>query len=945
MLIPYIEQVLVGVFIPNRKLHTAPMKQLGKYLKGKGYSIYYFEDTYRDETPVETWPHVDVILTFFSEGIDFIKIKKYAEMHKPLEINKIDPQFLLLDRRAVMSVLDKIGVPTALRITYNAKPERSSSVYIPPNSIEPHRAQKTDSITYKTKKENDTTRDKPDETVVNMVVERELSKFGIMAEDLFKPSEVRECSGNVLSIDNKRIEKPYVEKPVYSEDHNINIYYSTECKGRENGVCRLFRKIGSKSSNFNKNSQGLSYRENGSYIYEKYMEMVDYLDIKVYVLGKKVYAETRKSPVKDGIVIRSKSGKEERKEIKLTEKEIDAVVSVSKAFGQFICGMDVLRSSNGQFIVVDVNGWSFVKSNPTYYTQTYLKFLDKEIKQNLLKKRAQLGDTSRKEDIDAYRKIVELIGQDIKKEQEKKKDLNASTGSVYSSTKSITEEITVRDIEIKGIHVFYRHARRTPKLKKKLLFSSEYLLEYTSNGNASHIAGRDTSRIKEIEKLLDKERAERKEFRTQKNLIALESLKEITQSNTNVRVKISSEEKEIRVTLKWGGLLTELSKKEIEYEAMEYEAFISTIEGDSFSTGTHHSPFKPVSDRRTERKIRIMANPEDRTQKTAEIFRRVFQWTGRVNDQIREKYFSTSREITEFTDKVCSRLASAYAMLKEEMLYKEASDKLTIEPISAPLPDESINSCVMGEPEINSLYRNKLTVKEEPIDNGAGDIVKGICAGVTSTECSCKEPNFLNRWCFAFNEYPVLTPKNTKTVIPLLLDFITYDILSSQYKVTESPIFKYFKNIYDIFALFNSHANLMYKSRIETFFSNDERILDIIKYIYERISSQSDTIYITKKFTALVLLKYILSIKETVYTNKQLAEEIESIIHSIGFLSSITLMHLSCKGVEYILIKYSHGIHISSKMNAKKRSPPEQILRTDRKKILALIRKSVFFRE
>lgn len=78
----------------------------------------------------------------------------------------------------------------------------------------------------------------------------------------------------LFQINGEVFHKPFVEKPLHAEDHNIYIYFPSSAGG---GSQRLFRKVGNRSSKYFPHS---NIRTNGSYMYEEFMP-TDGTDVKV----------------------------------------------------------------------------------------------------------------------------------------------------------------------------------------------------------------------------------------------------------------------------------------------------------------------------------------------------------------------------------------------------------------------------------------------------------------------------------------------------------------------------------------------------------------------------------------------------------------------------------------------------------------------------------------
>lgn len=148
---------------------------------------------------VENWPRCDVLISFFSTDFPLHKAVAYVKLRNPVCINDLPMQAILWDRRCVCAMLDYFEVPTPRRIIVS----RDGGPNIDPE-------------------------------LIKLVEANTGLKLG---QATSTPEVTLREDGNAIIVDGKVMEKPFVEKPVSGEDHNVYIYF------RGGSGRRLFRKV------------------------------------------------------------------------------------------------------------------------------------------------------------------------------------------------------------------------------------------------------------------------------------------------------------------------------------------------------------------------------------------------------------------------------------------------------------------------------------------------------------------------------------------------------------------------------------------------------------------------------------------------------------------------------------------------------------------------------
>nr|XP_037278856.1 inositol hexakisphosphate and diphosphoinositol-pentakisphosphate kinase-like isoform X19 [Rhipicephalus microplus] len=535
------KQVLVGICAMAKKSQSKPMKEILTRLEEFEYikTVVFPEEVILNE-PVEEWPLCDCLVSFHSKGFPLNKAIEYSELRNPFIVNDLFMQYDIQDRRKVYSILEGAGI--------------------------------------------------------------ELPRYAVLDRESADERQRELVEGeDHVEVNGVTFNKPFVEKPISAEDHNIYIYYPTSAGG---GSQRLFRKIGSRSSVYSPESR---VRKTGSFIYEEFMP-TDGTDVKVYTVGPDyAHAEARKSPALDGKVERDKEGKEVRYPVILTNTEKLIARKVCLAFKQTVCGFDLLRA-NGKSYVCDVNGFSFVKNSMKYYDD-----------------------------------CAKILGNMILRELAPQLHIPWSMPFQLDDP-PIVPTTFGKMMELRCVIAVIRHGDRTPKQKMKMEVKHPKffeLFEHYGGFKDGHIKLKKPKQLQEIldiSRFLLSEIEHKSDPEVEENKVKLEQLKSVLEmyghfSGINRKVQLkyqpkgrprhsSSDEDYPRepslvLILKWGGELTPAGRVQAEELGRVFRCMYPGGQGEYAGTRglgllRLHSTFR--------HDLKIYASDEGRVQMTAAAF-------------------------------------------------------------------------------------------------------------------------------------------------------------------------------------------------------------------------------------------------------------------------------------------------------------------------------------
>lgn len=159
---PVVEKkIRIGVCAMDKKARSKPMREILNRLTSDLFDIVVFGNDCIINQPIENWPIIDCLITFYSTNFPTAKALEYIKLRKPYLVNDLEMNDTLINRQKIYNLLAQVGIDTPKHVFA----DRSGG----------------------------------------------------------KRVDIEEYDDYII-VNGAKVNKPFVEKPFNAEDHNIYIY-------------------------------------------------------------------------------------------------------------------------------------------------------------------------------------------------------------------------------------------------------------------------------------------------------------------------------------------------------------------------------------------------------------------------------------------------------------------------------------------------------------------------------------------------------------------------------------------------------------------------------------------------------------------------------------------------------------------------------------------------
>jgi hypothetical protein len=113
------KKIRLGICAMDKKARSKPMSEILDRLPKELFEIERFGDDCILNQPVENWPVVEVLVSFYSTRFPTEKALQYIKLRKPFLINDLEMESTLKDRRQVYSLLKSVGIDVPNHVFVN----------------------------------------------------------------------------------------------------------------------------------------------------------------------------------------------------------------------------------------------------------------------------------------------------------------------------------------------------------------------------------------------------------------------------------------------------------------------------------------------------------------------------------------------------------------------------------------------------------------------------------------------------------------------------------------------------------------------------------------------------------------------------------------------------------------------------------------------------------